>query len=134
MALSERQQAIYLHLVDVYIPLDPVLGTDNVSGDTDIYPPTPNYSNVQCYRETKLEITNTAAPGRSLENNIFTMDMFHFDLAQEMGSEFALYFKTPGHPDFGTWFKVVGQPTVKSILANAIEVVTKRSNKPQGVE
>ncbi len=132
MALTARQQRFYTDTIDLYKPID--IKTDPTRLPQDVrYPDTPTYAGVLCHREAKVESTEPGALGRVDIDNMMTMDEFHLDAAQEIGGNWAIQFKTAGHPDNGTWFLAQGDTRVTVFRANKQSLMAKRITKPRGV-
>lgn len=126
MALTARQEKLYVHTVDIYKPYDFEFEADN-DVEQLVWPLTPTYSNVKCYREAETEFTQEFMIGRTNRDNVFfTVDNFHFDVAQPVGSNWAIQFKLAGHPDDGQWFICLGFTMVKNYRANKHSVRAKR--------
>lgn len=133
MALNARQQQLYIHTVDLYAPSALTQNATTHLLDDPTYPASPTYSAVQCYRDAKVEKNAAELVGMTLENNIFTIDEFHFDVAQAINTNWAIKFTTSGHPDEGMWFIAIGQQQVKNWRANKQSLLAKRTVKPKGV-
>jgi len=129
MALTARQVKVYVHTVDVYRPLAfNQLANHDVEELT--IPATATYSAVKCYRETKPEFGSAQPIGRTDKDILFTIDVFHFDVAEDIRANDVFKFTTVGHPDINQWFECVGDTMVKNWRANKHTVVCKRILKP----
>lgn len=110
MALSRRQQRAYTDIVDLYRP-NPAftIGANNVAGDPTMPAEnTPTFADVACHWESKPEVAEPRAPGRTNTDNMFTIDVFHFHIDQEVGEGWFIKLKTPDHPEEGSWFVCQG--------------------------
>lgn len=110
MALSRRQRRAYTDTVDLYRPNPPfTIGANNVAGDPTLpVEGSPTYTGVLCHWESKPEVAEPRAPARTNTDNMFTIDVFHFPISQEIGEGWFIKLTTPSHPEAGSYFVCQG--------------------------
>ncbi|HKU51597.1 MAG TPA: hypothetical protein VJQ25_03950 [Nitrospira sp.] len=126
MSLNTRQTKLYTDTVDLYAPNTISIGTNRKTTEPG-YPSTPTHSSVACYRESKKEALKASPIGRTDTDNIFTIDVFHFDASQAIGANWFIQVKTSGDPDENIWFKVQGDPQIVNFRANKLKINAVRS-------
>lgn len=106
--LTDLQAELFTDLVDLYKPVD---RSEDANGwDEGLeYPPTPTYEDVPCLigpsNELLVPIANL---GQSNYDVSDTLDSIFLHVQQECGATWLVYFKTPDHPEYGTWLSIVG--------------------------
>lgn len=139
MALNARQQRLYNDLVDIYVPSSlAVDGTTRRLTTDPKYPSTATYASVTCGFFSTQENPSLVQPiGRSNQDNIFTMDLFKFDAAQDINDTYVIQLKTVGHPQYGQWWIVVGGAEIRTSrgkrTGNYAKVFAKHITKPAGI-
>lgn len=128
--LGIRQTRAYSDIVDIY---EPVLGTDLQSMTTYSYSATPSYSRVKCRIQPKPENTQPMIMGKTGNDQIDTTDIIHVPVTQDIGTGYAVQLLTPGHPEYGTWFYVMGEPRTQNWRAGKRSCYLKRGLRPNGV-
>jgi hypothetical protein len=139
--LTLEQQDLFTDLVAIYKPWYPYDPDTGQQWDAQ-YGPLPTSETVPCYRETKKEAKVPSPIGASLENNLFTEDVFHFANGIDVGSNYFLQYlgningPQPQNqsPDLEMWFCVQGLPQpLLAETSNNLEVISKRETRPKGV-
>ena len=108
---TARQQALYTDLVDVFHAETLAVGVDkrlatNAAGTVDAVP---TYENQLCKYFPSSEYNASNMPmGRTLQDNMLTLDRFHFPLGVELRDGDVVLLKTSGAPDEGTYYRVQG--------------------------
>jgi len=132
MALSRRQQRAYTDRVHLYKPTAPfTIGANNVATDP-TFPAeaSPTYSNVSCHWESKPEVAEPRPGGRTNVDNMFTIDVFHFHLDQEVGEGWFIKLVTPGHPEADSFFVCQGDAQNHAWRANKKAIYAKKTISP----
>ena len=125
--LGRRQQRAYTDVVDLYKPDDLTIDDDGVVEDTS---KTLAYSSVKCHLEPKSESSTPEMMGRTNTDYVITTDKLHFHIDQEVGDLWAVQLKTPGHPEYGTWYQIQGGPQNVNWRAKKKILYAKRSLAP----
>lgn len=119
-------------VVDLYKPEDLTVDVrKQVQGVS--YPGTATASNVACHFEKKREGSTPGTIGRVNADILDTTDRLHLPTSVTIGDGWAVHLKTPGHPDYGTWFMVQGESQALFWKAKRQTVLLKPSLKPAGV-
>lgn len=140
MSFGYRKTQAYTDVVDLYAPtlgaIDP--STNELSDLT--YSASADYEDVKCHWEPKPEASQPGAPGRTNQDIIITTDKFHFDQDRPqtvntsalwpLGDGWIIQLLTPGHPEYGSWYKIIGAPETHNWRAKKLTVLAKKSNKP----
>lgn len=136
MALNRRQAALFEHTVDIYKPNAISVGANLRMTDVS-YPSTPTYSGVKCYLFSKPDTAAPTVMGRSTEDMIFTLDVFHFEAAVDVDDTYCLKFTTAGHPLEGLFWIVRGGPQIRTSTArrrpNQLKVFASQTTRPPGI-
>ena len=72
------------------------------------------YTSQKFYLFTKSEIAAPHIPGRMGADNIFTLDEAHFPEGVTIDQGYVIKVTTPGHPLLNTYWRVMGDPQVKT--------------------
>lgn len=127
MAITWRQARAYSDVVNLYSPSAAALGPNNEAGDASV---SLAFSEVACHWEARPESSLPAAPGRTNQDYLTTTDAFHFAADQEIADGWFIEFVTPGHPESGSWFVVVGAPRTHMWRAGKLAVFARKSLAP----
>ena len=73
-----------------------------------------------CYFFTTTNADRPGAVGLIKQDNIFTFDNIHFEAGLNVNGQDVIENTTEGHPEKGTFFKLMGEPDV--------HVATRRRN------
>lgn len=105
MALTARQTALYTDTVDVY--KRPEIETSGWLSDLDVSP-TASYTAVPCLWLSQPENNQFGVIGRSEQDNLLTLDRFHFEVGTDLEDGDFLKLTTSGHPAANAIFQVQG--------------------------
>jgi hypothetical protein len=137
--LNARQVRAYTDRFDIYRRADPI--PENTRGfKKDIaYSVTPVASMVWCLWMNHPDINRYNAPiGRTLADASDVLDVIQFPIGVDIQDQDCLRLRTPGHPQTGEWFIVMGfgaaRQTRGGRQGNYIEVRIKRMLAAPGLE
>ncbi len=137
--LTARQKLAYTDRFDIYRRVDPI--PENTRGfKKDInYSVTPVASSVRCLWMNHPDINAYRAPiGRTLTESADVLDVVHFPMGVDIKDQDCLRLRTPGHPQTGEWFIVMGFGAARQSRGNRqgnyIEVRIKRMLAAPGLE
>jgi hypothetical protein len=136
--LTERQRLQFTDRVDIYQPSTPF--TDPVTGQTGAptFPITPTYYDVPCWFDPTPETEEIKTQGRNKVVNMFTLDKIRFNVEQPIADAWGIVIRTPGHPEYGTFYVVQGNPLNRFASSpvrdsNFAFVYVKHGTKPKGM-
>ena len=140
MALNRRQKSLYAYRVNLYRPSaittypDADSAIDNAKDAS--WVTAPAYTNVPCYFKSTPEVDLPAAEGLNKEANIFTLDVFLFDAAQEINGQWLIQITAPQvlGVTSGFWYVQDNPRTTPSLgrrQANQTQVFGKRGPPPR---
>lgn len=123
MALTPRQEALYIYTVDIWRQDETV--------DADFQPYVLASSGVKCYFESTPEADLVSPVGRNKQVNILTMDLYHFELAEVIkDTDYIQMTGGPGGDLVGNWWAVQGGTRTHGYRANKQVVYAKQSEDP----
>lgn len=128
--LNYRQNRAYTDIVNLHAPTLGTIDPETHELSETVYSALPTASSVRCHWEPKPEASLPAAPGRTNQDIIITTDIFHFHSSVEIGDQWFIQLLTPGHPEYGNWFCVIGAPKTVNWRAKKISVLAKKSLRP----
>ncbi|MCH8979449.1 MAG: hypothetical protein IH945_09460 [Armatimonadetes bacterium] len=141
MALTKRQLLAYEDTVDIWDPpgragLTYKAGTKQRL-DTR-YAATPAISVLPCLFMSAKEDNRFRGPtGRSEQDNLDTLDQFHFEAGTDVVDQSIIRLTTVGHPMVGQYFVVMGagreRPSRLRRTPNYKAVFAKRQTKPKEI-
>lgn len=107
--LTTRQAAFYTDTVDVYKRPDPTARSTATPWLTDLtMSATATYTSVPCLWLSQPENNMPGAFGRSEQDNLLTLDRFHFEVGTDLEDGDYLKLTTSGHPAQNSFFQVQG--------------------------
>lgn len=108
---TARQERLYIDVVNIYEPVELEVGADKRLGPypAGLVESTPSREG-QLGKYYPSSEYNAASPvmGRTLQDNMLTLDRFHFPAGVELKDGTVLEIDTPDHPDQGAFFRVQG--------------------------
>lgn len=110
MALTARQTALYTDTVDVFKrPTPTPRGTANPWATDFAMSTAATYTSVPCLWLSQPESNTYSSPvGRSEQDNLLTLDRFHFEVGTDLEDGDFLKLTTSGHPAANSFFQVQG--------------------------
>ena len=140
MALTPRQLILYTYRVNLYRP-SPITTYPDADSAVDnardmAWDAVPAYSNVPCYFKSTSEVDLPATQGLNKEANIFTLDVFLFDAAQEINGQWLVQIVSPITPGIsgGFWYVQDNPRTTPSLgnrRVNQTQIYGKRGPDPR---
>ena len=140
MALTPRQLILYTYRVNLYRP-SPITTYPDADSAIDnakdiAWDAVPAYVNVPCYFKSTPEVDLPATQGLNKEANIFTLDVFLFDAAQEISGQWLVQIVSPVILGVtgGYWYVQDNPRTTPSLgrrSANQTQVFGKRGPDPR---
>lgn len=114
MALTWRQKIAYTDTVDIYRMNDPLAASNGVILDA-AFDATAVATSVKCLYLSAPHDNRFVAPvGRSIADNMDTLDRFHFEAGQTIHDMDLLKMTTANHPNAGEYFQVQGTGKVRT--------------------
>lgn len=141
MALTKRQILAYEDTVDVWDPP----GRSGLSYKTGTkqrldtkFSATPKLTAVKCLFMSAKEDNRFRGPtGRSEQDNLDTLDQFHFEAGTDVVDQSVIKLTTVGHPMVGQYFVVMGagreRPNRARRTPNYKAVFAKRQTQPKEI-
>ena len=140
MSLTRRQKSLYAYRVNLFRPTaisaypDADSAVDNAADSG--WLAAPAYVNVPCYFKSTPEVDLPAPEGLNKEANIFTLDVFLFDAAQEITGQWLIQITAPQilGVTSGFWYVQDNPRTTPSLgrrQANQTQVFGKRGPPPR---
>lgn len=118
MALNARQRLAYRNSADLWEPAYTIDGATQLQTATTY---TLVASDVKCLKKTQDSIEGVGSFGRVEGDNQFSRDIWHFDIAQEIDSDWIIKDVTvdrngTNSPHHGRYWVVSGEPQVVPAL------------------
>lgn len=144
MGLSRRQRKLYIYRITSYKPIPDQDGfRDQTFGDL-VYDPQPVLVLHPAYLQGRSDITVAGPQGRTTADIIFTQDVWHLCDTDEEDNPIAIdinhvfrleaVYRADGtawaHPEIGTWYHVLGEPTFRPYKARKVSVYAKKMDLP----
>lgn len=126
--LSPRQTIAFTDIVDIY---KPVYSQTGVKVNDESW--TLAYSDIPCFIDQRSEYDANGDIGRANQDIVFTTDIIHFHMDQEMESTWKIQIKTEGHPDYGKWEQLLGNSQTRGFRAMESLYFAKSAEKPQRI-
>ena len=140
MALTYRQQRLYIHRIDIYAPKAiAVNGISSKSYKETDYLFELSASNVPCYVYTNRESSILEVVGRTNTDIMYTLDVLHvaMDVYIDTNFMFKLINVGTSNPDNNAWYIVQGGPATRASSStrypNNRVLFCKRGLKPPNV-
>jgi hypothetical protein len=106
-----RQERLYTDTFDVYFPVEQQVGADKrlSVAQAGAVEATPTYEDQlgKLFPSSEYNASNMPM-GRTLQDNMLTLDRVHFPSGVELRDGCVLQLKTSGHPDEGAWYMTQG--------------------------
>lgn len=129
MALTWRQLRLYVHRVTVWRATEPVDATTGKPGATTW---AVTSTAVPCYLELRQSLHAPADFLLAESENMDTTDLCHMEYTVSVDSGDVL--KVTTGPETGSFYRVRGNPKIKSLFANKLSIqVTRMEAAPSGV-
>lgn len=125
-----RIDKAYKDLVDIYRP-DTSQIDGNKRGTGVTYPATPTIEGQRCRIEPASEISSPTVAGRASHDIRITTDVLRVEIDVEIDDIYYVQLKTPGHPEYDSWFVVSGGPIFRNWRAGVKSMYIKREKAPR---
>lgn len=125
--LTAIQDQAFQDVIDMYAPVANTTGTKRDQGDTYAVA----YSGVRCHIQPSSEILSNTDIGRSNKDIVLTTDILRMHMDQQCETTWFVRLKTPGHPEYNSWFSILGDHTVHSTFALEQKRYIAKSNDPR---
>lgn len=124
MALTQRQQRLYAHRIDIWRKTE-VIGLDGKIGQ-----PTwaKNAASVACYAETGQSQQGLDGPILDENDNLFTFDKFHAE--SSINIQVGDVIKMVSGPEAGKFWTVRGNEQHRTRRANKLMILCSREPLP----
>ncbi len=124
-----RHDRAFTDLFDLYKPHASMKDSDkHFIGKS--YPTTATYSAVVGRLEPNNEVSQPTTAGRAQQDTRITEDMIRLLIDQTALDAWYAQLKTVGHPEYGTWYILMGMPQNMNWRAGTKTFYAKRTNKP----
>ena len=128
--MNVRQSKLYVHTTVIYKPKD--LQNLVLRDIKSLVYDSSSAITVKGYMNTKPEVSQDSYIGRMLAQGTFvSLCEISYEATVNINTNDIVHFTTVGHPNYGEWYQVVGNPKVKNWNANKLTVYVHRVIKPK---
>lgn len=124
--LSYRQDRAFSDTFDIYRPVKRDSAGKKFQGMAYVL----SAAGVRGRVTPKPEAAMPTQFGRTNQDQIDTTDVLRLHMDEECDDGYRVQVKTPGHPEYGTWYSVNGGPQVRSWRARENSFYMARSLRP----